>query len=147
MVKPLQLEGQTFGRLTVIDRAANDGAMTAWNCVCTCGQRTRVRGGHLRSGRIASCGCLNRETLRKPDDQIAYNTAHWRVKRAKGYPHTHLCIDCGEQAVDWSLRADAPVTYPGDDGKGNPVRYSANPNDYEPRCRKCHKSYDMRTRT
>jgi hypothetical protein len=148
MVRPLELAGQTFGRLTVLGRAGNDGAMSAWLCVCTCGQEKRVRGGHLRSGATSSCGCLNRETLRKPDDQITYNSAHYRVKRAKGYPSTFPCVDgCGQQAAEWSLRQDAPVTHVGDDGHGRPTRYSGDPNDYEPRCRKCHKAYDMRPRT
>ncbi len=61
------LTGQRFDRLTVTDldpvRASNGGAR--WTCLCTCGQTTTVRGSHLKSGSVRSCGCLDRETKYK----------------------------------------------------------------------------------
>jgi hypothetical protein len=134
--------GQVHGRLTVTGRATSDKAGARWRCRCECGQDTIVRGLHLRNGAIASCGCLNRETLRKPDGQITYNSAHYRVKRAKGYPSQHACAHCGAPAAHWALRAEAPVTHVGDDGRGTPVRYSGNPDDYFPLCAVCHRRYD-----
>ncbi len=49
--------GQVFDRLTVIDRAPNKNGRTTWNCKCSCGNTTSVRGEHLKLGRIRSCGC------------------------------------------------------------------------------------------
>ena len=55
------LTGEKFGRLLVIQRADNIGKVTAWLCKCDCGQQKIVQGGHLKAGRIISCGCYQRE--------------------------------------------------------------------------------------
>lgn len=140
----VDITDQRFGRLTVTGRAPNGPAGARWECDCDCGGISTVYGTVLRGGRTLSCGCLARELLRKPDDQITYNSAHYRVKRAKGHPSERSCAHCVEPAADWALRRDAPVVHIGDDGKGNPVRYSGNPDDYFPLCRKCHYRYDRR---
>jgi hypothetical protein len=52
--------GRRYTRLLVEARSPeNDhhrGA--AWLCVCDCGRRIAVSGGHLRAGLVKSCGCL-----------------------------------------------------------------------------------------
>lgn len=52
-----------------------------------------------------------------------YARAHAAVRHAKGKASEHDCVDCGGQALDWSQIHDT--------------------DDYEPRCRSCHKKYDM----
>jgi len=62
--KLIDLTGQKFGRLTVIKRVENDKWGAAyWLCKCNCelGKEFVVRGGHLRSGMVRSCGCLRIE--------------------------------------------------------------------------------------
>ena len=58
------LTGQTFNRLTVIERAENakDGK-ARWRCRCSCGNEVVVVGKYLRRGTIQSCGCLWREKV------------------------------------------------------------------------------------
>jgi hypothetical protein len=63
------LEGQRFGRLTVISRAtgiqANSGKLISqWLCKCDCGQKPIVGQSSLLTGNTESCGCLHREQLR-----------------------------------------------------------------------------------
>lgn len=54
----VDLVGQRFGRLTVIARDRESKQKRAiWKCLCDCGSETVVRGSHLRSGKIKSCGC------------------------------------------------------------------------------------------
>lgn len=56
------LVGKKFGRLTVLQREANDkkgGAM--WLCECECKTKVVVNGTNLRSGHSQSCGCLRDE--------------------------------------------------------------------------------------
>ena len=54
--------GQTFGRLTVLSRAANArGERPKWVCQCACGKTTVVWGVSLVAGDTRSCGCLARE--------------------------------------------------------------------------------------
>jgi len=58
----LALSGQTFGRLTVVKRVPSSNKNSKWECVCACGNKVAVQGGHLRNGHTQSCGCLHRET-------------------------------------------------------------------------------------
>lgn len=53
------LTGKVFGRLTVVSK--NDLPRYC-NCVCLCGNETKVRKDCLESGNTKSCGCLARET-------------------------------------------------------------------------------------
>lgn len=67
----LNLMGQTFGRLTVLNETAfrTNGGHILWECLCECGTRTRVVGSNLVSGNTQSCGCFHREISRKPNEQ------------------------------------------------------------------------------
>lgn len=63
MSKLLDLAGQRFGRLTVIERAGrSEKGRTLWLCQCACGLKKEVASYYLRTGRTNSCGCLQRET-------------------------------------------------------------------------------------
>lgn len=58
----INLTGQRFGRLTVVERAENDKhGSPKWKCVCDCGKEKVVYGSSLRNGKTKSCGCLARE--------------------------------------------------------------------------------------
>ena len=61
MSKFVDLTGQKFGRLTVIERAENKGKHLLWRCKCDCGEICLAAGTHLKSGSKQSCGCLLRE--------------------------------------------------------------------------------------
>jgi len=64
-MKFIDLTGQKFGRLTVIERAENKGKKTAWLRKCDCGNNCTVMGTHIKSGRTHSCGCYHNEQLIK----------------------------------------------------------------------------------
>ena len=54
--------GNTYGYLTVIERAENTKEGRAqWLCQCKCGNTTIVLGKRLRSGNTKSCGCYQKE--------------------------------------------------------------------------------------
>ncbi len=55
--KKLDLTGQRFGRLTVLEQAENVNGRTAWRCRCDCGRGTIAKSCHLRNGHVRSCGC------------------------------------------------------------------------------------------
>lgn len=58
----IDLTGQTFGRLTVLERADSGTTKYAtWVCRCSCGNVKVVRSCHLRSGATTSCGCYHKE--------------------------------------------------------------------------------------
>lgn len=67
----LDLIGQRFGRLTVVDRAEDKidpksgKHKTQWICNCDCGTTGYITiGAALTSGATRSCGCLHREVSR-----------------------------------------------------------------------------------
>ena len=57
-------------RITVINKAPNQGKHTAWNCICECGTDCIIRGDQLRSGVAKSCGCLFRERAAEKCRQV-----------------------------------------------------------------------------
>lgn len=64
MSKPLNLVGQVFSRLTVIERAENTKeGKTRWLCKCYCDEYTTVVGASLIKGVSTSCGCFHKENL------------------------------------------------------------------------------------
>lgn len=74
-------------------------------------------------------------------DYPAYSTAHRRVRAARGKAFEFRCIDCGGVAEEWSYnhRDPNPLT---EIIRGREVHYSANVENYDPRCRSCHQEFD-----
>ena len=72
-------------------------------------------------------------------DNASYNAIHFRLTRHRGPAATFDCVDCGGPAFDWSFIHETPQEFVRD-GKWGP--YSIRLDDYEPRCRSCHKRYD-----
>lgn len=79
----LDLSGQTFGRLKVIERDLSKpmgkSCPVYWKCKCECGNIVSVRSDHLRDKTTSSCGCLNssgEELITKilQDNNISYKT-------------------------------------------------------------------------
>ena len=64
-MKKLNLTGQKFGRLTVLNELHNYHKKGVyWLCKCECGNLTEVKGTCLTHGHTKSCGCLNRDITR-----------------------------------------------------------------------------------
>ena len=76
MAKSVNLIGQTFGRLTVIDKCKVNNRFY-WLCQCSCGNITKVETYGLKSGRTQSCGCYRSQRIRERNTQ--YSTKHNRV--------------------------------------------------------------------
>lgn len=110
MRKALDLVGQIFGRLTVLQRVDNyidkkGGQRSAWECECECGNHVIITGDKLKNGNTKSCGCLQKE------------------KAAKTLKETHKKIDyC---IVNASKRKQNKYDLSGDFGVG----YTSNTND------------------
>lgn len=59
MAKKLtDLTGQTFNKLTVVSFWGKKNKANYWNCICDCGNTSIIKGSHLKSNSIKSCGCL-----------------------------------------------------------------------------------------
>ena len=60
------LQGQKFGKLTAIKPVgyySENRKVIVWECLCDCGNTTRVQSTKLKNGRTKSCGCLKHETV------------------------------------------------------------------------------------
>jgi hypothetical protein len=97
---------------------------------CTCGRHA--------IGRLDICldGCTcKRHTAPKQGEEshnwagksISKRSIHSRIERQKGKAKEHDCVDCGDQAHDWSQIHES------DEWEMD---------SYEPRCRSCHVKYD-----
>lgn len=65
MGKLIDISGQKFGRLIVIERSYIDNDnFIRWKCLCDCGNTYYARSYPLRTGSIKSCGCLEIENLK-----------------------------------------------------------------------------------
>jgi hypothetical protein len=80
--KLIDLTGNKYGRLSVLQRAENIGSQPAWDCVCDCGVRKpRVLGYELRDGGTQSCGCWRNEVTGKAVEKHGLSRAHYREFR------------------------------------------------------------------
>lgn len=68
MARYLNIEGNKYNRLTAIRYCYTNhilGGSAVWLWKCDCGREVEKTAGHVKSGLIKSCGCLNDETRRK----------------------------------------------------------------------------------
>lgn len=90
---PLNLVGQKFGKLSVIDNAGTNGRSTLFLCLCDCGTKKVLVGAELKRGKLKSCGC----SMGKPITTKLYREhplydvwkgmkARCRYKKHRGYP-------------------------------------------------------------
>ena len=88
----IDLTGQKFGRLTVIERAdeyvsPKGQRHIRWLCNCDCGKQITVKGNHLKSGNTKSCGCLESEMIAERNISYCkkYNTYDLSGEYGIGY--------------------------------------------------------------
>lgn len=133
----VDLRGRRFGTLVVRERRGS-----AWYCECDCGRSRLARAGDLnRCGDSSTCG--HRATHRR-SDTAGYGAAHDRIRRERGAPRDHECVDCGQQARHWSYEHNDPDERLGTSGYSKSlIAYSLNPEHYVARCVPCHKRFDL----
>lgn len=77
--KLIDLTGQRFGRLTVVKRGENKGRITAWECVCECGNTVCVAGTSLTRGQTKSCGCYRIDNCREHPNGVKHGGRKTRL--------------------------------------------------------------------
>ena len=102
MSKAIDLTGQRFGRLTVIERSESKNGIAAWLCKCDCGNTKIVRGVDLTRGMTKSCGCF-RHDFRTPDftgRKFGKLTVLRKITSNGGHGALWECqCDCGEKTI------------------------------------------------
>ncbi len=137
-----------FGMLTVIGWA--DGGR--WLCQCDCGERSVIRGTHLRTGNNRSCGCLGRASrmthgmTKTPTydswRNIIYRCCNPQSDKAKDY------IDRGISVCDrWRNSFELFLADMGECPPGLAIDRIDNDGDYEPgNCRWATQTEQQRNR-
>ena len=98
----IDLTGQKFGSLTVIDRAPNKNKQVYWTCQCDCGTVKDIKSQHLREGKIVSCGRCNANTI------VGQQFSNWLVleasdkKSSTSILYKCKCVHCGHIAYKTS---------------------------------------------
>lgn len=115
MGRPLaDLTGKRFGRLYVCHRA-NDKISPSgvhavmYHCMCDCGNEVDINAGSLKSGKTKSCGCFNRDAIRKRSSKNLKGQKFGRltakepvdvVLSSGRHKQEWLCIcDCGNEVI------------------------------------------------
>ena len=104
-VSYIDLTGQRFGRLTVVESAGSSKGKRYWVCLCDCGTVRKVKTEHLRSGHTKSCGCLSRDKAseRSLIDLTGHRFGRLTVVKRVGTKKSFavwLCqCDCGKTAT------------------------------------------------
>ena len=97
MPQILDLTGQKFGRLTVLERTEKR-PRAWWKCVCECGKETETSGESLGRGYTKSCGCLSVDNAtamglarRKHVDgwKPTPEQAKWKSMKSRCYSTSH----------------------------------------------------------
>jgi hypothetical protein len=77
MGKFVDLTGQMFGRLTVVERVGrNPRNLVLWKCKCECGGEKITAGIRLTTSVTKSCGCLNLVSKREQRGSANYSFKH-----------------------------------------------------------------------
>lgn len=112
--------------------------MSGRTCSIDACAKSARKGGRLcsmHSNRIHRHGHPDARTF--PLETPGYSAIHERIKRAKGRAAGYACVDCGEQAAQWTFCECTPE-YAVRPDHGRPRRCTTDLNAYEPRCHRCH---------
>lgn len=88
-MRPHDLTGQTFNRLTVLSRHGKTASGdVVWLCQCSCGKETAGPASKIKAGTVKSCGCLISDTTR------ARLTKHGKSRTKEYHVWFHMKTRC-----------------------------------------------------
>lgn len=98
----MNLIGNKYGFLTVIEKSQNRNGKVYWLCRCDCSNIKEIRSDSLTSGKISTCNnnCPYRKINKLKTDTFGKLTVLERVENKSGDEHLWLCLcSCGNQVV------------------------------------------------
>lgn len=110
MSKTINLVGQQFGMLSVLERVDNKRKHTRYLCRCACGAEKIFYSSNLTRGLSTSCGCFRKDKLRKNKliDLIGQKYGQLTVLELDHYDtesrqyYWKCQCDCGNKCVVYS---------------------------------------------
>lgn len=95
MSKLIDLKGNKYGRLTVIEKYGKF-TPTKWKCKCDCGNECIVIGNNLKRGFTKSCGCMQKEHPNNTRHNMANTRIYQTWSNVKG-----RCKNPTDRAYKW----------------------------------------------
>lgn len=89
-MKALELTGQRFGKLVVLNRCGSKHGHVAWRCKCDCGKEIITIGSHLKDGTSRSCGCVRFEKFQAFQKSEEKKEITRRLMTKHGMKHTRI---------------------------------------------------------
>lgn len=98
-LKEINLIGQRFGKLVVIEKSEKKSSMggSYWECLCDCGNKKAIFSGSLKSGNQNSCGCSKKLNLIGQRFGKLVVVKKSEKKGNKGASYWECLCDCGKQ--------------------------------------------------
>ena len=95
-MKKLDLVGQVYGKLTVLEEMAphitpQGKKKRMWKCKCKCGNEVIVDTRNLNSGHTQSCGCKKLET-KNVNDMTGYENDGIKVLERAGSDNQQIAL-------------------------------------------------------
>jgi hypothetical protein len=122
--------GRRYGKLIVGELIRKD-SKSYYKCLCDCGREKIVWSSYLRTGKVKSCGCLNRSTGDRNISKRGSRHKKWAIKILE--INGRMCEKCGETKK--KLHAHHVDSYARNPSK----RYRID--NGIPLCFECHKKY------
>lgn len=100
----------------------------------------------MHKARLRRHGAVGPSKSLVGSDNIKYRAAHARVQAARGSASDLIC-ECGDTAEQWAYNHSCPrelveLRFDPRSGDYREMRYSPDPNSYDPMCRTCHTKRD-----
>lgn len=71
---PRDLRWVKFDKLRALEKVGSTGNGSIWNCLCDCGKEIKVARCNLISKGVKSCGCIQKGTKSKPNNEHCKNS-------------------------------------------------------------------------
>lgn len=93
MKKRIEYVGRKFGKLRVVSETEKKNSKRMFTCECECGKKVVVRGTHLTTGSVKSCGCSSRSDISNKRYGRLVAVKFSKVERGRTY--WECKCDCG----------------------------------------------------
>ena len=102
----IDVSGEKFGKLTVLEMLPSKNKKTNCRCLCDCGNEVIVNSWQLRKGKTKSCGCLKRQEGSRLEDLTGKKIGKLQPIKYIGKTNKKtrwLCrCDCGNEIIAYA---------------------------------------------
>jgi hypothetical protein len=98
----INITGEKYGRLTVLNYIGTKNGTAVWRCRCDCGNEVNAKSNALKNGKTKSCGCMHREIAARTAKKT--HTKHGMIKTRLYHIWTNIkqrCRNKKQYAYKW----------------------------------------------